>query len=193
MGALIVPLLMGVSGVFAWMVKSRLEEIRMAQDRLASDRRKLYTELLLPYIKALAGEKAGVDLKELEGNILSVDFRKTSFEVMLIGSDDVVLAYNDLIQYFYQAQPGSASKPFEALRLYGVLLLAIRKSVGNSTTKLDEWDMLRHMINDLDRVLPRLGIESAQMRRLRKAARRSPPRAPEPAISPSHLSRRRHS
>jgi len=36
------------------------------------------------------------------------------------------------------------------MRLWGSLLLEIRKSLGNKNTKLNEIDMLRAMIKDID-------------------------------------------
>lgn len=166
----VAPGLVGVFALFTWIVKNQLEQLRAAQERLAGERRKLYTDLLLPYFRIFGSGKNGPDLKELEAHITSLDYRRTSFEVVLIGSDEVVSAYNDLMQYFYHGQPGGGAA-YESIRLYGVLLLAIRKSLGNSTTKLDEWDMLRHMVNDLDKVLGDLGIETAQTRRVRRQAR----------------------
>lgn len=35
--------------------------------------------------------------------------------------------------------------------LWGKLLLEIRKSLGNKKTKLDEFDMLRAMIKDIEK------------------------------------------
>ena len=36
------------------------------------------------------------------------------------------------------------------MRIWGGLLLEIRRSLGNKKTKLDEFDMLRAMIEDID-------------------------------------------
>ena len=54
------------------------------------------------------------------------------------------------MQYTYKSEDSSEKDPKEMMRLWGVLLLEIRKSLGNRRTKLDEWDMLRGMIKDID-------------------------------------------
>lgn len=168
--ALAVPALLGMGGLIAWVVKSRLEEIRAAQERLASERRKLYADLLDPYIKIFARAKSTSEVDadataqaashELLEQVSSVEYRRTALEVVLIGSDEVVDAYNDLMQRFYKGQADSPQEKLETMRLYAVLLLAIRKSLGNATTPLDEWDMLRHMITDIDEYLANAGIET---------------------------------
>lgn len=42
--------------------------------------------------------------------------------------------------------------PKKMMTLFGNFLLEIRKSLGNKRTKLDEFDMLRAMIKDIDRL-----------------------------------------
>jgi hypothetical protein len=174
---LILTAVLGLGGLIGWVVKSRLEELQRAEERLASERRKLYAELLDPYIKILAGAKGQTDPEEVKEHILSVDYRKTALEVALIGNDEVVDAYNDLMQHFYKEEGGSSERPVETMRLLGVLLLAVRKSLGNAATELDEWDMLRHMIRDIDQTLQKTGIQ-------RKRAAASPadhtPKRPPP-------------
>ena len=66
----------------------------------------------------------------------------------------MVQAYNALLQYGYK---GEANENVEQrremyLRLWGKLLLEIRKDVGNKDTKLDEFDMLRWLIRDIDKL-----------------------------------------
>lgn len=165
--ALAVPALLGLGGLIAWVVKSRLEEIRAAQERLASDRRKLYAELLDPYIRIFAttkdqgsGPQGKARMQEIEKQITSVAYRRSALEVVLIGSDEMVDAYNNLMQRFYKGQTGSSAESLQTMQLLALLLLAIRKSLGNSATRLDEWDMLRHMITDLDDFLAEAGIET---------------------------------
>ena len=149
----------GLGSWIGWALKSRLEELQRAQERLASERRKLYADLLDPYIKIFAAAKGQIATKNVEKQIVSIDYRRTALEVVLIGTDEVVDAYDDLMQHFYKQQAEASGDYFETLRLYGVLLLAIRKSLGNTTTQLDEWDMLKHMITDIDDVLQRTGVE----------------------------------
>jgi len=79
-----------------------------------------------------------------------MSYRKTAFNLNLFGSDEVVKAYNALMQHTYEAESTEKQDPKEMMRLWGMLLLEIRKSLGNKKTKLDELDMLRAMIKDID-------------------------------------------
>ncbi len=102
--------------------------------------------------------KVKQDTKGIEEQILSIEYRKTALEVVLVGSDEAVDAYNDLMQAYFKGIPSSTEGQIEALGRYGQLLLAIRKSLGHGTTRLDKWDMLRHMVTDLDTVVEQAGL-----------------------------------
>lgn len=148
----------GFSGLGTWAIRNRIEAIRAAQERLASDRRRLYADIVDPYVRIFAASGDHQKLEEIKQQILSVEYRKTALEIVLIGSDEVVDSYNDLMQHFYRMGGSTAQEPVEVLDLLGRLLVAIRRSLGNSATELDQWDMLRHMINDLEQSLARAGI-----------------------------------
>lgn len=79
--------------------------------------------------------------------------KKTAFDLNLFGSDEVVLAYNNFMKliYPYESETTEKREP-KMILLWGKLLLEIRKSLGNKKTKLDELDMLRAMITDIDRL-----------------------------------------
>ncbi|MCY4353932.1 MAG: hypothetical protein OXC09_03980 [Truepera sp.] len=72
----------------------------------------------------------------------------------LFASDEVVRAYNKLMQFFYKYDPAGASDKKEAgiqgMKVFGGFLLAIRKSVGNETSSLGELEMLKWLIKDLE-------------------------------------------
>lgn len=69
---------------------------------------------------------------------------------MLFGSDDVVNAYNDFFQYLYKDE--SERKSSELLNHLGKVVLEIRRDLGNNKTELKEYDMLRSMITDIDKL-----------------------------------------
>jgi len=69
----------------------------------------------------------------------------------LVGSDEVISAYNELMRHAYRAEETGKQNPEQMMRLWGSLLLEIRKSLGHKNTKLDEWDMLRGMIKNIDK------------------------------------------
>jgi len=83
----------------------------------------------------------------------SYEYRKTAFNLNLFGSDEVVRAYNALMQHTYEAESAEKQDPTKMMSLWGTLLLEIRKSLGNEKTKLDKLDMLRGMIKDIDEYL----------------------------------------
>ena len=75
----------------------------------------------------------------------AVDYKRTAFELSLIGADDVVRSFNDFMEYVYFSiqTPNNNSIPAKFLSLWAAFLLQIRKNVGNPDTKLTPTDMLR--------------------------------------------------
>ena len=142
-------LLIAIGGIIAWLLKTRVEELRATTEKLKEEQRKIYGQILEPYIRLFAASK-GQGLSQAIQKITSYEYRKTAFDLNLVGSDKVVRAHNTLMQYTYKSEDSSEKDPKEMMRLWGVLLLEIRKSLGNRRTKLDEWDMLRGMIKDID-------------------------------------------
>ncbi|MDE2921349.1 MAG: hypothetical protein OXR83_00555 [Acidobacteriota bacterium] len=127
------------------------------EERLHPDRIEVYNEALEPYIVLLMSESewaAAQDSRPEYGgmsrdeaalaSVFSLAHRRNSFKLMLIGGDEVVRAYNDLTLFHSRPRdaPMTEAEWEEGLRLFGRLVLAIRRSVGNEGTKLDAWDML---------------------------------------------------
>lgn len=142
-------LLVALGGVVSWIVKSRVEELRAAEEKLREDRRKTYTEILEPYIRIFTDPTAGA--AQAMKKVQSFDYRQTAFQLVLVGDDKVVMAYNNLMQYTYRAADGKEPQDTQRMMsLWGEVLLAIRRSLGNKRTKLDSFDMLRGFIKDID-------------------------------------------
>ena len=83
--------------------------------------------------------------------MLSLDYRKQAFKMSLLGSDEVVSAYNNLMQFFYsfEGNPDTLEpKLKEMMALLGTFLLAIRRSMGNEFTTLTNWQMLEWFMTD---------------------------------------------
>ncbi len=78
------------------------------------------------------------------------------FQVNLVGSDDVVRAFNTMMKKFYQgsevAEVGPLA-PVEALGSVGDVMLAIRRELGNRRTKLSNIEMFESSITDLHGVI----------------------------------------
>ncbi|MFW6164126.1 MAG: hypothetical protein ACODAJ_15265, partial [Planctomycetota bacterium] len=81
-----------------------------------------------------------------------IQTRKSTLDLGL-GSDEVVRAYNAMLRHTYEAERTGGQDARELMRLWGALLIEIRKSLGNKRTKLQEIDMLRGMVKDIDDVL----------------------------------------
>ncbi len=144
-------LLMVLGGILTWFIKAKIEELRAIEEKLREERRNIYAQILDPYIHLFADLK-GKGPDEALKKITSYDYRKTAFDLNLFGSDEVVLAYNNLMKHTYESEATEKREPNKMMLLWGKLLLEIRKSLGNKKTKLDELDMLRAMIKDIDRL-----------------------------------------
>ena len=150
---LVLLVVAGVGSVVGWFIRSWKEESRVMQQKLNEERRKTYSEILGPYIRIFTDFKDKGPNQAIE-EIKSYDYRKTAFDLALFGSDNVVRAYNAFLQYGYK---GEANENMEQrvemyMRLWGKLLLEIRKDVGNKKTCLNEFDMLRWLITDIDKL-----------------------------------------
>lgn len=111
------------------------------------DKRKMYFDLLEPFCKLFYRQNSKQTSKEdIKAYILSEEYRRTSFEVTLIGSDAVVKAHGDLMQQAFRGV--NETKKIE--NLFATLLLELRKDLGHNDTKLTKEDMIRHMIKDID-------------------------------------------
>ena len=142
-------LLMVLGGIIIWFIKSHIEELRATEERLREERWKIYGQILDPYVRLFADLKGQGPAQAIK-KITSYEYRKTAFDFNLVGSDNVVRAYNTLMKHTYEVESTGKQNPKEMMRLWGSLLLEIRKNLGNKKTKLDELDMLRAMIKDID-------------------------------------------
>jgi len=142
-------LLLVLGGIITWFLKSRVEELRATEGRLREERRKIYVQILDPYVHLFSDLKGQGPAQAIK-KITSYRYRKTAFDLNLFGSDEVVHTYNALMKHTYEVESTGKQNPKEMMRLWGSLLLEIRKSLGNKKTTLNEFDMIRAMINDID-------------------------------------------
>jgi hypothetical protein len=166
-GSILTPLLVLALGAWGWLVRSRSERRLDLENKLREDRIQTYNDILEPFIIFLTPDEVwksdpkhkSQDRTEVGSRtLLSLEYRRKAFKMALVGSDGVVGAYNELMQYFFQGEAGDA-KPSDAesrsmIGLLGTFLLEIRKSMGNEATKLDNWQMLEWFITDARRKRP---------------------------------------
>lgn len=168
-GSVATPVLLAVFSAIGWTIKRKVEATQRAEERarkleeeLREDRLKVYNQVLEPFIiiftkdEGIAAEKAYKGKKKetlAQEKILSVSYRQAVFKLSLFASDEVVRSYNEMMQFFYaQAEPPSSDLEgtlLKLMNLFGAFLLAIRRSVGNETTKLDNLAMLEWFISDI--------------------------------------------
>jgi hypothetical protein len=160
-----VPVPAAALSALGWRVKSNFERQIELENKLRDDRVDVYNKILEPFVIILMSEAAWSQDKKNRGkdkndfaasNMLSLDYRRLGFKLSLTGSDGVVKAYNNLMQYFYNLEDLSAEeqKSFikEMMELLGSFLLEIRKSMGNEATKLDNWAMCEWWMKDVKKL-----------------------------------------
>lgn len=163
-GAVTTPLLvLALTGV-GWRLRTRMERQAALEDKLREDRIGTYNAILKPFIILLTSDAAwqsdpknkGKDKDELAmRTLLSLEYREQGFRLSLVGSDAVVKSYNNLMQFFYGLDESSAPAVANVKVMMGLLgqfLLEIRRSMGNETTKVTNWEMLEWFLKDARKI-----------------------------------------
>ena len=160
-GSVATPILVMLLTAVGWKYRQSIERRINLEEKLREGRIDIYNAILEPFIILLMSEAAWQSDKKNKNKdknqiaidqMLSLDYRKVSFKLSLIGSDDVVRSFNNLMQYSYNQsgdrQNPEAGKLREMMSLLGTFLLEIRKSMGNEATKIDNWGMLEWFLTD---------------------------------------------
>lgn len=160
-GSVSTPILVLLLTAVGWKYRQSVERKMKLEEKLRDDRIEIYNQILEPFIILLMTDVAwesdkrnkGKDKSEIAiAQILSLDYRKVSFKLSLIGSDSVVSSFNDLMQHSYHQnnddQNSALNNSRKMMSLLGTFLLEIRKNMGNETTKIDNWGMLEWFIID---------------------------------------------
>ncbi len=121
---------------------------------------KVYNSILEPFIIIFTSEQAFANDRKYKGKsrqevaneiMLSLEYKQTAFKLALMGDDNVVIAFNNLMQFVYNQLPATVSPENTKylMKLLGNLLLEIRKGVGNENTCLDNFEILEWLIKDI--------------------------------------------
>jgi hypothetical protein len=146
--ALGAPLLVFIGGLVSWLLKTRKEDLRMIEEGALEKRAEIYNTLLDPIIVIFSGPSDEEVKEQALQELVSIDYKKAGFNLITFGSDDMVNAYNDMMQSFYNEE--HATNPKESMRKFATFLLSVRKDLYNKNTKLKQWDMLKFMMPDID-------------------------------------------
>lgn len=197
-GSMLTPILVLLLTGVGWHIKAKLERnrdeesatqarIRELEDKLRADRIETYNQLLEPFfvlfttdaIFASDPKFKGVSKDQLSiGRMLTVEYRTVGFKLSLLADDEVVRAYNNLMQFFYKPEhEGFTSdellvKTSRWIKLLSELLLAIRKSMGNQHTSLNNWEMIEWFMTDADKLRALSANPEVQGAQCDKAAQR---------------------
>ena len=148
--AAVLAIIGAVSGFVGWWLKARNQELRAIEKMLREEQRKIYKEILDPYIGLFSDRNKNVD--EQVKKLTSHQYKSKAFEMFFFGSDEVIKAYNKLIQHGSRINPENAEPDLTIVTDFGQLLLEVRKSLGNKKTKLNAKEMLGVIINDLSKL-----------------------------------------
>jgi hypothetical protein len=158
---LIGVLLVAIFGAIGWMIRTELLRRHELEDQLRQDRVSIYDEILEPYLIVFMPDAVwesdpkttGKKKNEVvEQTIRSFKYRKAVFRMSLICPDKTITAHTDLTRFFlqgkYHLSPFTEADNRQMLSMLGTLLLEIRKSMGNPTTRLDIWAVLECLLPD---------------------------------------------
>lgn len=159
-GAITTPILVLVLTGIGWKVRRSFDRQLELEDKLRDKRIETYNHILEPFIILLMSDAAWSQDSKNKGKdkgehalkqLLSLEYRRQGFRLSLVGTDEVVRSYNNLMQFFYAM--GDSATPTDGnlksmMSLLGQFLLEIRKSTGNESSGLTNWEMLEWFMTD---------------------------------------------
>ena len=108
-GTISTSILVLIFGAIGWKYQQSIERKLKMEKQLRDDRIETYNKILEPFIIILMSNAAwSSDPKNKNrdkfatSKMLSLKYRKISFNLSLIRSEDVVISFNRLMQYFFK-------------------------------------------------------------------------------------------
>jgi hypothetical protein len=148
----ILPVILTLGGgAIGWFLKSKIEAKQRLEDSLRNESAKVYLDILMPFA-ILFTDLSKKSQEETLKQIKSKEYRELSFKLILIGSEDVVRSWNEMwgMVYAIEGKKTPDIDPASILLAFGNVLLSVRKSLGHSKTAMENKDMLRWLIKDID-------------------------------------------
>lgn len=152
--AIVSPILLTVGGLVTWIIKAKREELLTQEEKSRDFRIKTYETLLEPYIGLftfnLPDHKKDKEIQKIG----SIEYKKAAFNLTTFGSDEVVKAFNKLMQSFYHKKSDDYENKNDwgimMLTVFSDFLLAIRRDLYTKNTKLKRSQLVEFMITDIE-------------------------------------------
>ena len=178
-GSLVTPILIVVVSSAFLVIQRRIEAgqkreealhqraLRL-EEQIREERVDIYLDVLEPFVLMFAKDTSTggrpsrrkvTSQQTAEEKLLSPEYRKAVFNLLLFASDDVARAFNSLMQTFYKmpsdsetsvTAEGTQPTAIDGVVAFGAFLLEVRKSIGNEGSALDKIEMLEWMITDIE-------------------------------------------
>ena len=114
-----------ISAAIGYYLRKYFESIAKEREKLSSERRRVYIEILEPYIKVLTEIKSKSDRNPAVKTLLSFEYKKSLYKLNLIGSDEVIKSVNKFIAVSREINSDNSIKPEEIIKCWGELILKL--------------------------------------------------------------------
>lgn len=160
LGAVITPILLAIFSLIFANQNKKQERLVKLEENLRSERVEVYNKILEPFIIAATPElllhKDKRYINKTPGDaagslITTPEYKSIQFKLFLIGSDEVIQAFDKLMYYFYSTNFQETSVDMKILLpKLSELILSIRKGVGNEKTKINKRLAINLFVKDAD-------------------------------------------
>lgn len=138
-------------GAFGWLIRQAHAKTQLESQLTHKERLAIYKGIIDPFVRILAATKQTPrEQQRAMKSILSTDHRRNTFALSMVGSDNVAIAYNRMMQYVFRAEE-DGHRDMEMIRHFTRLMLEMRRDF-NSTTILKEIDMLASQVTDIAKI-----------------------------------------
>lgn len=151
------PVLLLLLTGMGWLYRHERERRELVERQLSEPKYKAYMALINVFFDAMKATKGEKPLGELTDRM--IDANK---DVVIYGSDDVVKTY---LSWQAKTRARSGGMELELFELFGEVVIAIRRDMGNPKTKIVSRDILRMIITDFDEALARGKLQSRDANR----------------------------
>jgi len=138
------PFLLALSGVLAWRYQHERERREEVERQLSEHKYKAYTFLLDIFFDIVKASTRESKVQPVNRKMIDrmMDAGK---DLIVYGSDDVVTEYQQWLDATRKGEPA-----YKVFGHFGDLIIAVRRDMGNSKTKVTKENVLRQILTDYD-------------------------------------------